>query len=76
MYFLSQTGLRISEALALKWTDINGKKLNVERQTIRDDNNALKITTLKNSSSYRTIGLNDDLLQELKFKVKQNELIF
>nr|WP_268570463.1 hypothetical protein [Paenibacillus larvae] len=38
MYFLSQTGLRISEALALKWTDIEGNKLTVERQTSRDDN--------------------------------------
>ncbi|AHD04510.1 tyrosine-type recombinase/integrase [Paenibacillus larvae] len=44
MYFLSQTGLRISEALALKWTDIEGNKLTVERQTSRDDNNSLKIT--------------------------------
>ncbi|MEV2909242.1 site-specific integrase [Paenibacillus larvae] len=76
MYFLSQTGLRISEALALKWTDIEGNKLTVERQTSRDNNNYLKITTLKNSSSYRTIALNDDLLRELKkFKRKQNELI-
>ncbi|MCY9511355.1 site-specific integrase [Paenibacillus larvae] len=76
MYFLSQTGLRISEALALKWTDIEGNKLTVERQTSRDDNNYLKTTTLKNSSSYRTISLNDDLLRELKkFKIKQNELI-
>nr|WP_242071760.1 tyrosine-type recombinase/integrase [Brevibacillus formosus] len=34
------------------------------------------MTTLKNSSSYRTIGLEDDLLKELKkFKARQNELI-
>ncbi|MGG1155063.1 tyrosine-type recombinase/integrase [Brevibacillus formosus] len=36
----------------------------------------MKLTTLKNSSSYRTIGLEDDLLKELKkFKARQNELI-
>lgn len=76
MYFLSETGLRISEALALKWTDIKDGKVNVERQTSRDDNNKLKITTLKNTSSYRTIGLNEELLRELKrFKLKQNEMI-
>lgn len=76
MYFLSQTGLRISEALALKWSDIEDNKLTVERQTRRNDNNEIKITTLKNSSSYRTIGLNDELLRELKkFKLKQNEMI-
>ena len=76
IYFLSQTGLRISEALALRWTDIKGNKLTVERQTSRDDNNGLKLTTLKNSSSYRTIGLDDEILRELKkFKLKQSELI-
>lgn len=76
MYFLSQTGLRISEALALQWSDIQGSKLTVERQTSRNKKNGLKITTLKNTSSYRTIGLEDDLLRELrKFKLKQNELI-
>ncbi|WP_420887476.1 tyrosine-type recombinase/integrase [Brevibacillus formosus] len=48
----------------------------MERQTSRDDNNNVKLTTLKNSSSYRTIGLEDDLLKELKkFKARQNELI-
>lgn len=74
MYFLSPTGLRISEALALRWTDINGNQLTVERQMSRDDNNNVKLTTLKNSSSYRTIGLEDDLLKELKkFKARQNE---
>lgn len=76
MFFLSQTGLRISEALALRWSDIDGNKLKVERQTSRDNNNNLQITTLKNTSSYRTIGLEDELVRELKkFKLKQNELI-
>lgn len=76
MYFLSETGLRISEALALRWTDIKYNQLTVERQTSRDDNNKLKLTTLKNTSSYRTIGLEDELVKELKkFKAIQNELI-
>lgn len=77
MYFLSQTGLRISEALALRWSDIDGNKITIERQVQRDNNNRPKITTLKTSSSYRTIKIeNDELLRELKkFKAKQNELI-
>jgi len=76
MYFLSQTGLRISEALALKWTDIEGNKLTVDKQTNRNNNNGLKLTTLKNTSSYRTIGLNEEVVRELKkFKLKQNEVM-
>lgn len=54
MYFLSKTGLRISEALALRWSDIDGDKITINKQTSRDDNNKVKLTTLKNSSSYRT----------------------
>lgn len=76
MYFLSETGLRISEALALTWSDIEGNKVNVERQVRRDNNNKVTLTTLKNTSSYRTIGINDAVLKELKkFKLKQNEMI-
>ncbi|MBT2615292.1 MULTISPECIES: site-specific integrase [unclassified Bacillus (in: firmicutes)] len=76
MYFLSQTGLRISETLALRWSDIEDNKITIERQTRRSENNELLLTTLKNTSSYRTIGLQDELVRELKkFKLKQNELI-
>ncbi|WP_254664322.1 site-specific integrase [Lysinibacillus fusiformis] len=76
MYFLSETGLRISEALALTWSDIEGNKVNVERQVRRDNNNKVTLTTLKNTSSYRTIRINDAVLKELKkFKLKQNEMI-
>lgn len=76
MYLLSKTGLRISEALALRWSDVNGNKMTIERQTRRNDNNKVVLTTLKNSSSYRTIGLEDELVRRLKkFKLKQNEMI-
>lgn len=66
MYFLSKTGLRISEALALRWEDIDGDKVTIDKQTSRDDNNNLKLTTLKNATSYRTIKIDQDLLRELK----------
>jgi len=76
MYFLSQTGLRISEALALRWSDFNGDKITVDKQVRRDNNNNLEITTLKNSSSYRTIKIEKEVVLELKkFKSRQNELI-
>lgn len=76
MYFLSQTGLRISEALALKWEDIKGNVLTVDKQTRRGNNNELLLSTLKNVSSYREIRLQEELLRELrKFKLKQNEVI-
>ncbi|MCY8972875.1 site-specific integrase [Bacillus atrophaeus] len=76
MYFLSKTGLRISEALALRWSDIDGDKITIDKQTSRDDNNKVKLTTLKNASSYRTIKIDNELLRNLKkFKLKQNELV-
>ncbi len=76
MSLLSQTGLRISEALALRWTDIEGNKVTIERQTSRDDNNNLTLTSLKTTSSYRTIGIDDDLVKELnKFKMDQYQSI-
>jgi integrase len=76
IYLLSQTGLRISEALALRWTDINDDKITIERQTSRDDKNGLYITSLKNSASYRTIKVDEKLVDELKkFKMIQNQVI-
>ncbi|MDS0320890.1 site-specific integrase [Mycobacterium tuberculosis] len=76
MYFLSRTGLRISEALALTWGDIEGNKITVDKQTRRDDNNNITLTTLKNTSSYRIISVDDDVIRALKkFKLRQNELI-
>ncbi|MBT2693158.1 site-specific integrase [Bacillus sp. ISL-55] len=74
--FLYKTGLRISEALALRWDDIEGNMVDINRQTSRDDNNKVILTTLKNDSSYRMIQIEDEVLRELKkFKAKQNELI-
>ncbi|PKR83901.1 tyrosine-type recombinase/integrase [Heyndrickxia camelliae] len=76
MLFLSKTGLRISEALALRWEDVDGDKISINKQTSRDDNNKVKLTTLKNASSYRIIKIEPDVIRELKkFKMKQNELI-
>lgn len=44
--------------------------------TCRDDNTKVKLTTLKNASSYRTIKIKPNVIRGLKeFKIKQNELI-
>lgn len=76
IYFLSQSGLRISEALALRWSDLNEDKITVERQTSRNNNNELKLTTLKNTSSYRTIRLEKDIVSSLlNFKIIQENFI-
>ncbi len=76
MLFLSRTGLRISEALAIRWSDIEDNMINVERQTQRDKENNLILTSLKNSASYRKIKISKDLVKQLnKFKSIQNELI-
>lgn len=75
MYFLSRTGLRISEALAIRWSDIKDNKLTIERQVKKTKEGKI-LDTLKNSSSYRTITLDNDLIKALKkFKLHQNELL-
>ncbi|MCM3725036.1 tyrosine-type recombinase/integrase [Neobacillus cucumis] len=62
--------------MVLRWEDIDGDKITIDKQTSRNYNNKVKLITLKNSASYRTIKIDQDLLRELKkFKLKQNELI-
>lgn len=76
MYFMSQSGLRISEALALRWSDLKGNRLTIERQTVRDDNNKVQIGTLKTKSSYRKIQLEQEVLDELeRFRETQEKMI-
>lgn len=76
IFLLYKTGLRISEALALRWDDIEGNMIDINKQTSRDDNNNVVLTTLKNDTSYRKISIDEEVIRELKkFKAKQNELI-
>lgn len=76
VYLLSRTGLRISEALSLKWSDIDGNRLEVDKQTSRNDNNELTITSLKTASSYRNIELDDETINLLMhFRKLQNKMI-
>lgn len=67
---LTSLGLRRSEAIAVKWSDINfdlslieikSKIVPVKGNPIKEDN------ILKNNSSYRILPIPDFIIQELKF---------
>lgn len=68
------TGCRISELLGLKYSDITDKGLRVSRQVVntptfergKKTTHNLEIGELKSASSYRTIPLNDVVIEELK----------
>ena len=76
VFFLSRTGLRISEALALRWSDIQYNRLNISKQTSRDNNNKVELTSLKTPASYRNIELDEDTLEMLQwFRKTQNDCI-
>lgn len=70
---LARTGLRLGEALALKWTDIDQTKLTVNKTLYRADNKNF-ITEPKTASSYRDVLLDNKTVQLLKsFKIKKAE---
>lgn len=74
--FALGTGLRLGEILALKWSDIsfNNKSVNVNKsikETYTFDENEKRNYTIveqepKTKKSYRTVPLNDNLLELLK----------
>lgn len=72
-FLLARTGLRLGEALALKWEDVTENKLTVNK-TLYRENNQNFITTPKTISSYRTIMLDKKCIELLKsFKIKKIE---
>lgn len=76
VFFLSRTGLRISEALALRWSDLQSHRVNIDQQTSRDNNNNASITSLKTPASYRNIKIDEDTIEMLhSFKKVQNQCI-
>lgn len=86
---LSRTGLRLGEALALTWSDIDNKVLSVSKTLYRHGGKDY-ITSPKTESSYREIALDEKtnrLLKELKIEkikyslankeyVLNNDLVF
>lgn len=67
--FLFETGLRIGECCGLKWSDIHGNRLYIQRQAT---NEGVKDKT-KTASSYRDIPLTDEALWVLGEVKKFNQ---
>ena len=76
------TGCRISELLAVKYSDFTAEGLNINKQVIEykeykrtgEKKKELRTGKLKSKSSYRVIPLNADVLRELeKHKIWQKE---
>ena len=59
--FLAVTGLRIGEAIAIKWSDFEGDVLHVQRRMYNG-----KIDTTKSRDSKRRIPIPPALLERLK----------
>ncbi len=73
---LYYTGLRIGEALALKWSDFDGQCLNIDKSVTKwTENGVYELKETKNVSSVRTIDLGNALASYLndfkKEEVKQ-----
>ena len=69
-YFLLYTGLRISEALALNYEDIDreNKIINVNKKIVHDGNNPILINETKTESGTRTVILLDRVAKYLPNK--------
>lgn len=74
--FLYNTGMRVGEALALQWEDIDfeEKLIHIRHTLIHKDVNEFQLTSTKTSSSLRDIYFNKDVEKILKsLKKSQNE---
>lgn len=75
--FLLQTGLRIGEETALKWSDIDfeKKEMYIQRNLYFDEDIREYVeTTPKSKSGFRTVPLTDEaicILQSQKYKMKK-----
>jgi len=76
-YLMSTTGIRIGEALALKWDDIDfvNKKLTVNKTLVYPTNSEPYISKPKTKSSIRDILLDDHTIDVMKkHKINQKEV--
>ncbi|MBZ5529874.1 MAG: tyrosine-type recombinase/integrase [Acidobacteriia bacterium] len=69
--FLAATGLRVGEAIGIKWTDFDGEVLNVQRR-IYDG----VIDTVKTESAKRSIPIPTRLLKRLEGLERVSEWVF
>jgi integrase len=75
---MARTGLRIGEALALTWDDIDLKngRLSVTKTLIYPLNSEPRVTTPKTRSSIRTIKLDPETVRVMKeYRLNQKETI-
>ena len=73
------TGLRRGEALGLKWSDLRGNKLHIERAVYYEESNAATIGETKTKASHREIPLVPLLVEKLNEQRAghgENEFIF
>jgi integrase len=74
---LARTGIRIGEALALTWEDIDleEKKLTINKTLVYPTNSKPYLSTPKSKKSKRSIGLDNQTVQLLKkHRINRNEV--
>lgn len=75
---IARTGLRIGEALALTWDDINFEKntLTVNKTLVYPTNSTPYLSTPKSKASLRTIKLDENTAHIMKkHKINRNEVV-
>nr|WP_260440135.1 site-specific integrase [Cohnella lubricantis] len=73
---IARTGLRIGEALALRWDDLDGNMLTINKTLVYPLNSQPYISTPKTKTSGRTIKLDEHTVKVLKkHKLNQKEVI-
>lgn len=73
---MARTGIRIGEALALTWDDLDNDRLTINKTLVYPLNSEPYISTPKSKNSERTIKLDDHTVKILrKHKINQKEVI-
>ncbi|MNO22994.1 Transposase [compost metagenome] len=73
---LARTGLRIGEALALTWDDLNGEQITVNKTLVYPLNSTPYLSTPKSKASLRRVTLDAATLTLLKkHRINQKEVI-
>lgn len=74
---LAYSGIRKGEALALNWSDIDFRHQTIKiSKTVTKEDNMLYISTPKTKSSFRTLSLDKESLDQLrKWKMEQSRMV-